>query len=301
MQDPLYQPNYYLDLKGFRDLTSSRMKKFVDQKFFSVSDYTKGERHLQKILCFRICVSAFGAIFQGLLNQTYVVKCGYQGLLPSSRSPQISSSFGVSCILWLFLGYQGWGAFYTLWRDCGQAGHWKAPQVICSAQWPMHSVIISLTKGLCIVASSDTSNVLKLCRRGNHYLNSSVARQHKACIFNAWTAFVGLHSFHSCSGHVVVYMQGDPSQDGYSGPARLLWHDRVRPWLECDGDWDYGNSWVMVPSHTCYESSCVAYAYQVFWVHQQNMIATSSWSCPQTYFDRVFAGCIWPILTGVCH
>jgi hypothetical protein len=28
-QDPLYQPDYYLDLAGFRELTSKRMKKFV--------------------------------------------------------------------------------------------------------------------------------------------------------------------------------------------------------------------------------------------------------------------------------
>lgn len=38
-QDPLYQPNYYLSLAGFRQLTSQRMQKFVAQRFFSVSDY----------------------------------------------------------------------------------------------------------------------------------------------------------------------------------------------------------------------------------------------------------------------
>lgn len=31
-QDPIYRPDYYLDLPGFRALTSQRMKKFVDQK-----------------------------------------------------------------------------------------------------------------------------------------------------------------------------------------------------------------------------------------------------------------------------
>lgn len=43
-QDPLYRPNYALSLAGTRELTSARVKKFVDQRFFSVSDYLHGER-----------------------------------------------------------------------------------------------------------------------------------------------------------------------------------------------------------------------------------------------------------------
>lgn len=38
-QDPLYRPNYYLSMQGFRDLTSKRVGKFVGAKFFSVFDY----------------------------------------------------------------------------------------------------------------------------------------------------------------------------------------------------------------------------------------------------------------------
>lgn len=39
LKDPLYSPNYYLSLPEFRALTSARVKKFVDQRFFSVFDY----------------------------------------------------------------------------------------------------------------------------------------------------------------------------------------------------------------------------------------------------------------------
>lgn len=39
MQDPLYKPNYYLSMQGFRDLTSKRVGAFVAQRYFSVFDY----------------------------------------------------------------------------------------------------------------------------------------------------------------------------------------------------------------------------------------------------------------------
>lgn len=38
-QDPLYRPNYYLSMQGFRDLTSQRVAAFVGRRFFSVFDY----------------------------------------------------------------------------------------------------------------------------------------------------------------------------------------------------------------------------------------------------------------------
>lgn len=50
MQDPLYRPNYYLSLAGFRELTSQRVQKFVNQRFFSVSDYTANPLKFQAAL-----------------------------------------------------------------------------------------------------------------------------------------------------------------------------------------------------------------------------------------------------------
>ena len=43
MQDDIYKPDYYLSLLDFRELTLQRLKHFVNQKFFSVSDYLQGE------------------------------------------------------------------------------------------------------------------------------------------------------------------------------------------------------------------------------------------------------------------
>jgi len=42
-QDPIYQPNHYLGLMEFREQTLQRLKRFCDQRFFSVKDYTRGE------------------------------------------------------------------------------------------------------------------------------------------------------------------------------------------------------------------------------------------------------------------
>ncbi|KAK9816668.1 hypothetical protein WJX72_003499 [[Myrmecia] bisecta] len=39
LKDDLYQPNYYLSLMEFRELTLQRLQKFVAQKFFSSKDY----------------------------------------------------------------------------------------------------------------------------------------------------------------------------------------------------------------------------------------------------------------------
>lgn len=33
-QDPLYRPNYTLSMAGFRDLTSQRVGKFMQARFF---------------------------------------------------------------------------------------------------------------------------------------------------------------------------------------------------------------------------------------------------------------------------
>lgn len=41
VQDPLYAPNYYLSMDGFRELTSRRVAKFVGARFFSVFDYVR--------------------------------------------------------------------------------------------------------------------------------------------------------------------------------------------------------------------------------------------------------------------
>lgn len=43
-QDPLYKYNGYLSLMEFREQTLQRLKKFVDQRFFSVRDYLDSER-----------------------------------------------------------------------------------------------------------------------------------------------------------------------------------------------------------------------------------------------------------------
>lgn len=50
LQDPLYAPNYYLSLAGYRELTSQRVKKFVDQRFFSTSDYVRRPERFQASL-----------------------------------------------------------------------------------------------------------------------------------------------------------------------------------------------------------------------------------------------------------
>lgn len=50
MKDPLYTPNYYLSVPGFRELTSQRVQKFVAQRFFSVSDYTRDPLKFQAAL-----------------------------------------------------------------------------------------------------------------------------------------------------------------------------------------------------------------------------------------------------------
>ncbi|GAB4820084.1 hypothetical protein N2152v2_007130 [Parachlorella kessleri] len=56
LKDPMYQPDYYLDLAGFRALTSRRMKKFVDQKFFSVFDYTREPlKFMAALECLAFC------------------------------------------------------------------------------------------------------------------------------------------------------------------------------------------------------------------------------------------------------
>lgn len=39
-QDDIYRYNGYLSLMEFRELTLQRLKKFVAQKFFTVTDYT---------------------------------------------------------------------------------------------------------------------------------------------------------------------------------------------------------------------------------------------------------------------
>lgn len=50
LQDPLYSPNYYLSLAGFRELTSQRVQKFVKQHFFSVKDYISNPLKFQAAL-----------------------------------------------------------------------------------------------------------------------------------------------------------------------------------------------------------------------------------------------------------
>lgn len=50
LQDPLYSPNYYLSLAGFRELTSQRVQKFVQQRFFSVNDYIRNPLKFQAAL-----------------------------------------------------------------------------------------------------------------------------------------------------------------------------------------------------------------------------------------------------------
>ena len=42
LQDDLYKPNHYLSLMEFREQTLQRLKKFCEQRFFSVADYTQG-------------------------------------------------------------------------------------------------------------------------------------------------------------------------------------------------------------------------------------------------------------------
>lgn len=41
-QDELYRPRYELSLLETRELTLRRLQKFVQQRFFSVFDYTRG-------------------------------------------------------------------------------------------------------------------------------------------------------------------------------------------------------------------------------------------------------------------
>lgn len=56
LKDPLYRPNYYLSMQGFRDLTSKRVGKFVGAKFFSVFDYINDPLKFQAALeCLSFC------------------------------------------------------------------------------------------------------------------------------------------------------------------------------------------------------------------------------------------------------
>lgn len=41
LQGPLFAPNYYLSMDGFRALTSQRVAAFVGQRFFSTFDYVR--------------------------------------------------------------------------------------------------------------------------------------------------------------------------------------------------------------------------------------------------------------------
>ncbi|KAL4448859.1 hypothetical protein ABPG77_007576 [Micractinium sp. CCAP 211/92] len=50
LKDPLYAPNYYLSMEGFRELTSRRVSKFVGQRFFSVFDYVRDPLKFQAAL-----------------------------------------------------------------------------------------------------------------------------------------------------------------------------------------------------------------------------------------------------------
>ena len=50
LKDPLYQPDYSLSLANFRELTSQRVVKFVQQRFFSVSDYINDPLRFQACL-----------------------------------------------------------------------------------------------------------------------------------------------------------------------------------------------------------------------------------------------------------
>lgn len=56
LKDPLYKPDYYLSLLEFREQTLQRLKKFVDQKFFSTRDYLQDPRKFQAALeCLSFC------------------------------------------------------------------------------------------------------------------------------------------------------------------------------------------------------------------------------------------------------
>jgi hypothetical protein len=56
LKDPLYRPNYYLSMQGFRDLTSKRVAKFVGARFFSVFDYVNDPLKFQAALeCLSFC------------------------------------------------------------------------------------------------------------------------------------------------------------------------------------------------------------------------------------------------------
>lgn len=50
LDDPLYRPNYYSSLEGFRELTMQRVVKFVRQGFFSVRDYERDPLKFQAAL-----------------------------------------------------------------------------------------------------------------------------------------------------------------------------------------------------------------------------------------------------------
>lgn len=50
LDDPLYRPNYYTSLEGFRELTMQRVVKFVGQGFFSVRDYERDPLKFQAAL-----------------------------------------------------------------------------------------------------------------------------------------------------------------------------------------------------------------------------------------------------------
>jgi hypothetical protein len=66
-QDPLYKYNGYLSLLEFREQTLQRLKKFVDQRFFSVRDYLDSRfGSPQTVHCYLRCTT-LGSAAGGLM------------------------------------------------------------------------------------------------------------------------------------------------------------------------------------------------------------------------------------------
>lgn len=73
-QDDIYKPEYYCSLMEFRDLTLKRLQKYVQQRFFSVEDYLRGNiswhelHHVDPALCISsLCAPSYSRTDGGSL------------------------------------------------------------------------------------------------------------------------------------------------------------------------------------------------------------------------------------------
>lgn len=103
LKDPLYRPNYYQSLEGFRELTMQRVIKFVRQGFFSVQDYARDPLKFQAALESLSFCDYSMAIKSGVhftLCGGTIVKLGtekhHRSILPKMDTLELPGCFGMT-------------------------------------------------------------------------------------------------------------------------------------------------------------------------------------------------------------